>query len=673
MSREASLTGREAPAPEPREVRAGDLTALFVDGDLRYVRCGTTWIAQRIYVAVRDLDWNTLPSEYQDLDVTADDRSFAIRYTRRDRSKLIDYRWHADITGSRDGIITFRMHGEALAGFPYAKIGICVHHPIAGFAGQPFSGTTPSGPVSGKLPETIGPQVHLDDGTDLPLFEPVSELELRHCSGGTVRFEFSGDLWEMEDQRNWTDASYKSVSTPASLGYCHEARPGQAFDQSVILGTTGFPAEGVAPGGASGRPPADGYSRVTVSDRGMAAELELGPPAGPSVPPIGLGCSEPATPLSPRGLAALRAVAPAHLRIDINAESATAEGDLRRAADLSAQLGCSLELAVFVPQGVTSARSGTLGPLGKAMARYRALLARVLAFSYQEESSSAMTVDAGRAAFGAAPPPVIAGSNVYFNELNRHRLVPPGADGLAWSVNPQVHAFDDLSLMENLQAQPDTVVTARSFAPDAQLFVTPITLRPRFNAVATTGEEFSADGLPGRVDPRQPSLLAAAWTLGSVTALAGAGADGLTYFDTIGPRGVVESEKGSAFPALFRSQPDATYPLAIVLADVCGIRDARILEVSGADSARLAVLAVRSGKDTVVLLGNLTRYTQRVRVRVGDGARGRLRQLDEWTCGQAGADPAGFLRSGTGWAADAGRAALTLNPYGVVRLDVHHV
>ena len=42
------------------------------------------------------------------------------------------------------------------------------------------------------------------------------------------------------------------------------------------------------------------------------------------------------------------------------------------------------------------------------------------------------------------------------------------------------------------------------------------------------------------MDVRQPSLFGAAWTLGSVAALAAAGADAITYYDTQGPAGVVE-------------------------------------------------------------------------------------------------------------------------------------
>ncbi len=121
-----------------------------------------------------------------------------------------------------------------------------------------------------------------------------------------------------------------------------------------------------------------------------------------------------------------------------------------------------------------------------------------------------------------------------------------------------------MSLMENLQAQPDTIATARCFAPGTGLYVTPITLRPRFNAVAVTDQEFPGGGLPWQVDARQPSLFAAAWTLGSVAALATAGAGGLTYYDTVGPAGVIESPAGSPNPAEFFSRPDTPYPLAVV-------------------------------------------------------------------------------------------------------------
>jgi hypothetical protein len=241
LSPQVIRTGTAEPAPEVLALRAGPVRVLYSDGDLRRISHGDVELARRIYVAIRDLDWNTLPGEIKDLKVADHGDSFAIRFTRRHRAGALDYEWQAEIDGRPDGTISYRMRGRALTDLPYAKIGICVHHPVAGYAGQAYLGITPDGPAAGQLPDAIGPQIHLDDGTDLPLFEPVKDLTISHASGGQVRFCFSGDLWEMEDQRNWTDASYKSASTPASLGYHHEASAGQVFDQSVEIRAAGFP------------------------------------------------------------------------------------------------------------------------------------------------------------------------------------------------------------------------------------------------------------------------------------------------------------------------------------------------------------------------------------------------------------------------------------------------
>ena len=62
-------------------------------------------------------------------------------------------------------------------------------------------------------------------------FEPGRLLK----SGIEAKFEFEGDLFEMEDQRNWTDGSFKTYCTPLSLGYPFQALAGQSFKQKVTL------------------------------------------------------------------------------------------------------------------------------------------------------------------------------------------------------------------------------------------------------------------------------------------------------------------------------------------------------------------------------------------------------------------------------------------------------
>ena len=50
--------GWDGPLPEKRELRAGPLTLLFEGGDLRYVRLGDHEVLRRVYVSVRDSNWD---------------------------------------------------------------------------------------------------------------------------------------------------------------------------------------------------------------------------------------------------------------------------------------------------------------------------------------------------------------------------------------------------------------------------------------------------------------------------------------------------------------------------------------------------------------------------------------------------------------------------------------
>jgi hypothetical protein len=132
------------------------------------------------------------------------------------------------------------------------------------------------------------------------------------------------------------------------------------------------------------------------------------------------------------------------------------------------------------------------------------------------------------------------GTDFYFTELNRNRPAGP-ADFVAYSINPQVHATDDRSIMESLEAIADTLRTARTFLPEGTpIHVGPVTLRTRRNPNATAADE-SPDP-----DPRQSSPFAAAWTVGCLAELSRGRADMATFYETIGPRGVMDA--GGVFP-----------------------------------------------------------------------------------------------------------------------------
>ena len=77
----------------------------------------------------------------------------------------------------------------------------------------------------------------------------MKKIEL--ADGLWARFEFEGDLFEMEDQRNWTDASFKTYSTPISLGWPHRAQAGQEIRQPDDVGQE-HGREGQDEGGEAG-------------------------------------------------------------------------------------------------------------------------------------------------------------------------------------------------------------------------------------------------------------------------------------------------------------------------------------------------------------------------------------------------------------------------------------
>ena len=59
--------------------------------------------------------------------------------------------------------------------------------------------------------------------------QPVQDIRgLTHSVGGVkVDLGFAGDIFEMEDQRNWTDASFKTYCRPLSLPRPYRIKAGE--------------------------------------------------------------------------------------------------------------------------------------------------------------------------------------------------------------------------------------------------------------------------------------------------------------------------------------------------------------------------------------------------------------------------------------------------------------
>src|SRR5689334_6850038 len=128
LPRNVVYYGKEEPLPERRELRAGPLSAVFEQGDLRYIRFGDREIVRRLYVAIRDRNWGTVPPELSNVQIETSPDLFRISYDVENRQGEIDFFWRGKISGDARGTITFSMDGEARSNFTRSRIGFCVLH-----------------------------------------------------------------------------------------------------------------------------------------------------------------------------------------------------------------------------------------------------------------------------------------------------------------------------------------------------------------------------------------------------------------------------------------------------------------------------------------------------------------------------------------------------------------
>ena len=644
------LHGSVAPIAEMRSLRAGPVTMLLDGVDLRYLRLGDTELVRRVYVAVRDVDWDTVPGTVSGLEVEQRDDGFRVEFDARHARREIDFGWHGTITGDESGRVEVVLDGRAERVFPYNRIGICVHHPWRETKAARFRARTPEGVIEGAFPDEIGPQAFVD-GAYHALFAAFDRLEVDLPAGGRLLLEFEGDLWETEDHRNWTDANFKTYSTPIGLGRPAPLEAGQALRQRLVITPLDVPTD--------------------VRTEGPV-RLSVGEPTGTRVPPVGLGQDRDHHTPDARERELLRSLSPAHLRTEVRLGHEDWRDALAAAQETAAAIGSHLEVSLHLVEE----DAAELPALAAALADGPPV-ARVLVINGDSrtatpaETTRAALIETVRDALGEAlrDAAFVGGTEIYFTEVNRTRPELETWDGICYSVTPQIHAFSDVDVVENLDAQAETVRSARAVAGDKAVVVSPITMRRRVNFHAAGDPPPDVPGeIPDSVDVRQSSLLGAAWTTGSLKYVAEAGASSVTYYEATGWRGLIERAAGSELPDAFRSVAGEAFPMYHPLADAIEWEGAEVVACESSDVLAAVGVAVRSEDGrTRLLVANLAPRRQGVVVAPVTGAV-TLRRLNESTAAEAGADPAAFRRRFDSVEA-AGELELTLDPYEVVRVD----
>ena len=648
VSRAIRLCGTEQPDVVGRILTAGPVQVEFDNGQLRYLRINGVEVLRAIGFLVRDENWGTYVPKISGLAIDQRTDGFSVSFHAVCSRPGQEIAYDARIEGRADGL-EFLGTAVPKTDFLTARTGFVVLHPLKGVASCPVTVEHVDGKiVNSKFPPLVDP---------IQPFLNIRALTHEVLPGlkATVRME--GDTWEMEDHRNWSDASFKTYVRPLALPWPYTLKAGETVRQSIKVSFSG-----AAKGGAK-----------AAATR--AVEVKLGAVSREALMPIGLGVPAEEVNHAVRRLDLLKLAGPRALQCHFDPRQKHGLEELYGYRVLADQTGAEAVLEIVVESidryaaelknvAAMVAHSG-LKLSGVAVCPVGDLKAVLPGGPRPPAPKLEDLYAAARSAF----PGVNLGGGMFsfFTELNRKHPPAKLLDFVMNTTCPIVHAADDRSVMETLEALPYQVKTARSFIGQKTYRIGPSAIGCRDNP---HGKTFTPNPDNERVclvkmDPRQRGLFGAAWTLGYIATFARTGIQALALGAPTGPLGIIYRKTDDQQPWFDALPGPAVYPVFHVVSGITRGAGARLVAATCSDNQKVEALAYRGKAGTTLWLANLTAGAQDVRIA---GAGGAIfgTTLDEDSFEAATTDPKGFQKS---WKPM--RNALTLKPYAVAILSLN--
>jgi hypothetical protein len=652
-SRAIKLFGTEEPAEEPTVLKAGALEASLDAGNLRYIKVGGAEALRAIAFLARDKNWATYGPEISNLKIDQGADRFTVTYDAVCKDSEQEFRYAAKIEGRADGSLTFAAEGEALSDFVTNRTGFVVLHALEGVVGHPVTVEHTDGKVvESAFPELVNPACP---------FEYIRALTHEFAPGLKVTCRMEGDAFEMEDHRNWMDASYKTYVRPLAEPWPYTIVKGEKSPQKVTLTLQGTP-----PASQGG-----GDDSVTVT---------VGGPAGHTMPRLGLAVPAEHAEAALDHADRLKAANPGFLVCHFDPRKGHDAATMQAHKKLGEAIGAELVLEAVVPcvdaDGNPSADPAILkrdmdairdSAAGVDFARVAVSPATDLKCTlpgsqFPPAPTWAELFAAAREAF----PNAIVGGGMfsYFTELNRKRPPAELLDFICHTGCSIVHAGDDVSVTETLEALPSIFASVRAFGGGKPYWVFPTAISMRANpyGAAPVENPNNVRQAMSRLDPRERGLLGAAWYAGYLAHAARHGVDAVTLAAVAGPSGIVYTKQDHAQPWFDDAQPEAM-PLYAVIAGHMALQGANVLDTSVSDARNVQALAVSGDSGTTLWLSNLSGEEQSVAIeRVSGTARARI--LDETSFEAACRDPNSIPET------NVDLAAVRLAPYAVAEIRI---
>jgi D-apionolactonase len=561
----------------------GNWSVKLRDDELAEITYNSQLILRSVRALIRDQDWNT-PSIIVE-EVTQSENQLAIRISSSGFGAMftgkITFSVIADVAEIEMSLVS---SSDYLAN----RIGLNLLHPPA-LAGTKLSVLHSNKEVEESVfPIKISPN------------QPVMDISgLGWKQGGlAVNLALIGDVFEMEDQRNWTDASYKTYSRPLSLPFPYPVASGETINQKLVIL--------VMQSEINEKPKQNSTNRILLSQQGKFPSIQLGAATNPV-----------AADSKPTSQADLLAV-PILFEVDLRTKN------WKAALAAVANHKAGIDLRIICQAGTQEKDFDELLDQIKSLKILRVAVFDAEQHIWLEQLSTKLSNAMQSRDMSTTQ---LAGARSHFTELNRNfTKVPETCSGITFSITPLFHALNTEQLVESIAMQRLVTQQAVEMAAGKEVHVGPVTLRPRFNNVATKTPEipevtdlskgYGAEWF-GNSDNRQQSPELAAWLVASAAAVSISGVSSITYFEQWGPRGI-------------QSADGEPYPIREVIELLAKMSGGETLTGDSPDGLLWAVAAKKENR-TIALVANLRETPATVEIQIQDQIKKIELESFSWT------------------------------------------
>ncbi|RJS91869.1 hypothetical protein [Salinisphaera sp. Q1T1-3] len=219
--------GTATPEVAPQPLTVGRTTLSWHGGAIRRLTFDGIEILRGISMVIRDAHWGTHRPIIRASEIVRTSPTLELRH-EGDIADTHGDALHAALHISlSETYLDARLRLIAARPFETCRSGLVVLLPLAHVVGQRAVVTHDDGrEETGRFAERISPSQ--------PFFS-IRRLRLAPTPKLAMTLDFHGDVFEMEDQRNWSDASFKIYNRPLAWPAPYRLDAGECVEQRITL------------------------------------------------------------------------------------------------------------------------------------------------------------------------------------------------------------------------------------------------------------------------------------------------------------------------------------------------------------------------------------------------------------------------------------------------------